>query len=228
MNETNSVSFCEMSVQQALEVSPKAHNLQMAIEKGLAEREIYDADYLKLQAAYTAVVNHYLCLQAGLDGYQELLDTNSYNFAKPEANVYTLFGSFGRKNIFIRNCMYIEQLSEEDIALLRDNIQEQRVCLENGVLEMVKRTLPQVITVKYDGEKVTSEVIYDAGVFQTNIAPGDALVLEIAYEFDYDEKGNLIDRELEKSKLTFVQALADMMAAEMEEKLSLSVRVFVN
>lgn len=228
MNESNYISTYVMSEQQAKALNPNAYNLQIAIEKGLATQEIYDGDYLKLQAAYAAVVNYYLCAEANLDGYQEFLNTNTYNFAAPSDNVYTKFGSFGRTNICIRNAFYIERLSIDDLNLLRNNTKDSLVCVDNGVLEMVKRTLSQVIIVKHKETDGVFEVVYDAGVFQTNFAPNNALVFVIAYEFDYDENGNLIDRSVEQNKLTFVQAFADMMAAEMEGKLEIPVKVFVN
>ncbi len=228
MSDIKTISFYPLTAEQAQLLTPNAYNLQLAIEKGLAKKDIYDGDYLELQAAYLSVANYYLCAKAGLDGYQQVLNQHNYHFAAPETNVYMQSGAFGRKNICIRNVMYVEKLNTEDLQLLRENIYEQKIQLDDAVVEMVGQTLPQVIVLQYGDNDGVFEAVYDSGVFQTNFAPSNAMVFGLAYEMDYDEKGNLIDCTLEEEKLKFVEALADMMAAEMEEKLDIPVRVFVN
>lgn len=229
MNDTNTgILFYELSVQDAKTVNPNAYNLHMAIEKGLAKQEIYDGNYLKLQAAYLAVADHYLCEKAGLNGYQAFLDAHDYNFAAPNANVYIQAGAFGRTNIYIRNNAYVERLSLADLQLLEEAIQGQRVLVTDMVLEMVERTLLEVITLRYDDSTEVFEAVYNAGALQTNFAPSNALVFGISYEPDFDADGNLVDRATEEKKLEFIGAFADMMAAEMEEKLDISVRVFID
>ena len=67
----NTINYEPLSVQEANSVSPNPYDLQMSIKKGLAEKEIYDGDYLEAQAAYMSLLNYYLCENAGLNDYHQ-------------------------------------------------------------------------------------------------------------------------------------------------------------
>lgn len=207
-------------------VQPNAYDLVLAQEKGLAGNDIYDGDYLTVRAAYMALLNQYLCRTAGLDEYQKYLDDSEYNFPPEEESVYQKAGGFGRQNIYIRSNAYVERLSEEDLKLLRESVSDSGLAISDELLDMAKRTMQEVITVRYDDSGAEFDAVYDAGVFQTNIAPNNALVLAIAYDFEYDEEGNLISEQTEREKLEFVGSLQKRMIDEMGEKLGIPVSVF--
>ena len=212
--------------EEAQRISPNAYNLELAVNKGLAQSKIYDKNYLEVQGAYLALMNHYLCEKVGLNTYQEKLDNSELKFPESKANVYKKAGAFGRANIYIRNNVYVERLSAEDLQLLQNSMHEDAVVLSDELLDMVQRTLQDVISVRYDDSENVFEAVYDIGAFQTNFAPSNALVLSISYEFEYDENGNIIDNDKEDKKAEYLEDLKSLIEQEMSEKLGFKVCVF--
>ena len=222
----NTINYEPLSVQEANSVSPNPYDLQMSIKKGLAEKEIYDGDYLEAQAAYMSLLNYYLCENAGLNDYQNDLDTSDFTFPAGEQDVYMKAGSFGRSNIYIRNNIYIERLSSHDLLLLLSNMKNGEVAVKDDLIQMVARTMQEVISVKYDDTDAKFDAVYNEGTFQTDTAPNDALVIAISYEPEYDENGNIVNRDTEEEKLNFMASFKEKIETEMSEKLGFPVCVF--
>ena len=215
-----SIKYYPLSAEEASKVVPNAYDSKAIEKQGLTK------NYLEVRAAYMALLNEYLCDEVELDKYQEFLDENEYNFIAEEENVYSKAGAFGRKNIWIRNNAYVERLSKEDLAMLLAEMNDGSVNVTDELLEMVKRTMEEVISVKYEGNKGVFEAVYDMGVFQTNVAPSNALVITISYDFEYDEKGNILDDRKEDQKESIVEDLQKRMTEEIGEQLDLPVSVF--
>lgn len=222
----NTISYEPLSIQEANSVSPNSYDLQMAIEKGLADKEIYDGDYLEVQAAYMSLLNYYLCENAGLNDYQNDLDTSDFKFPAGEQDVYMKAGSFGRSNIYIRNNIYIERLSSDDLLLLMSNMKNGEVAVNDDLIQMVAGTMQEVISVKYDDTDTKFDAVYNIGAFQMDTAPNDALVIAVSYEPEYDEDGNIVNRDTEEEKLNFMASFKEKIETEMSEKLGFTVCVF--
>lgn len=224
--EMKSIKYYPLTSSEAEQMVPNAYDLDMAKKKGLAENEIYDKNYLEVQAAYMSLLNQYLCGKVALDSYQESLDKSEYKFMENEETVYSKAGAFGRKNIFIRNNVYVERLSEEDLAMLQEGMNNGEVNVTDELLAMIERTMENIISVRYEDSDKVFEAIYDIGVFQTNMAPSNALVFTISYDFEYDQNGNIIDNEKEDKKAELVEELHKKMSDEMSKKLGIPVSVF--
>ena len=221
------ITYTALTPEEARQMSPNAYDLEMAQEKNLAESDIYDGNYLEVQAAYRALLNYYLCKTGNLDEYQGKMDSSPYNFLENTGNIYKSAGAFGRANIYIRNNIYVERLSLENLTLLLNGMQDNgTVEVSDKLLEMIQDTMVEVISVRYDDSEAKFEAIYDIGAFQTNTAPNDALVLAISYEHEYDDNGNIISAEKEDEKIAYVKELASQIEKEMSEKLGVKVSVF--
>ena len=221
-----SIKYCPLSISEAKQMEPNAYDLDMAKKKGLAKNDIYDKNYLEVQAAYLSLLNHYLCEKVKLDRYQEVLDKSVYKFVENEETVYSKAGAFGRKNIFIRNNVYVERLSKEDLDILQEGMNNGEVNVTDELLAMIERTMENIISVRYEDSDKVFEAIYDMGVFQTNMAPSNALVFTISYDFEYDENGNIIDNEKEDKKAELVEELHKKMSDKMSKELGIPVSVF--
>lgn len=228
MNEVIAqVDITPITAAQAEQMSPQAHQKILAKEKGLIQASFYEEDYLRLQASYLAAMNYYLCSAGGLDEYQKLLDANEFTFPHTETNVYQEVGSFGRNNIYIRSNVYVEYLPEDDIQLLREARHGDALAMTDKLLDMVKRTLVNVVSVRYDDSGSTFDAVYDIGAFSTNTAPNQNLVLEIFCEPEFDSDGNLVNEAAEEGKADTVQTLKQVMEQDLSERLGIGVTVFI-
>ena len=173
-----------------------------------------------------SLLNYYLCENAGLNDYQNDLDTSDFKFPAGEQDVYMKAGSFGRSNIYIRNNIYIERLSSDDLLLLMSNMKNGEVAVNDDLIQMVAGTMQEVISVKYDDTDTKFDAVYNIGAFQTDTAPNDALVIAVSYEPEYDEDGNIVNRDTEEEKLNFMASFKEKIETEMSEKLGFTVCVF--
>ncbi len=185
-----------------------------------------ERDYRTIEAAYTALLDAYLCERAGLNEYQELIDKSAYHFAADTTNAYMKRGGFGRKNICVRNKVHVGRLTEGDLSLIRNQTRDNRIAATDELMSMVERTVKAVIRVHGDEAGGPYETAYDIGAFQVNIAPCDALVLGIYYVPDYDNAGNIVSGLKEKKKLGFLSDLAAQMESRMSSALGMKVKVF--
>ena len=224
------VNYYPLEIREAEQVVPNTYDLDMARKQGLAQKDIYDGSYLEVRAAYLAVLNQYLCERADLDDYQEILDLSEYQFPRAEETVYFKAGAFGRNNIYIRNNAYVERLEEADLELLQENMRDGEIICTEELFTMIGRTMESVLAVRYeDTDKDKDEVfdvVYDTGLFQCNMAPNNALVLAISYDFEYDENGNIVSEQVEDKKAEIVEELHKRMSDEMSSKLGMPVCVF--
>lgn len=212
-------------------ISPKAYNVELAKKKKIISHSISENKYLKLQAAYMALLNYYLESYCDLNNYQKMMDDHVLSFVlnkDQENSVYKYFGGFGRKNIYIRSNVYIEYLSEEDLALLQSNISfGGKLRITDELIEMLKRTYADVIAVRYDNSGVKFDAVYEDRISSPLIAPNTALVFELCYGKEYDAAGNLKSAEDEKQKRIISGYIKDIMEDEIKNKLGLDVKVFI-
>ena len=198
---------------------PNSFHENLAKEKGL---QLFDDEYFQLQSTYLNAMNKYLNQVAGLDEFQKKLDNSGFNFIgikEDEKDIYFRMGSFGRKNIYIRNNIHIEVLSEKDLQILKN--EEFEV-----VFEMVKRTMKEVIKIYYECPDDEIDAIYDIGVFQVDTAPNDAVVLQLKYEFEYDSEG-CMNRKKEQKKIDYLNVFKKELEKKMSEKLGMPVILFL-
>lgn len=208
---------------------PADYNLEMAIEKGLVSTSIYEARFLLLQSGYRAIFNAYLCECVNLDEYQNCLDAYELGFPKSSRTEYSEIGAFGRNNIFIRNSLYVERLSNEDIELILDAIDGEIIRIDDRLLSVVERTWREVVVVRLDqdtnGEPY--EIVYDEDGINKISAFNDSLVLELAYGAEFDTSGNIVSKENEKTKYEYAADLANRMESEISNELNCHVSVII-
>ena len=213
----------------AKKLYPADYNLEMAIEKGLVNTSIYEDRFLLLQSGYRAIFNAYLCDRVNLDEYQNCLDANELNFPKSSRTEYSEIGAFGRNNIFIRNSLYVERLSNEDIELILDSIDGETIRIDDRLLSLVERTWREIIIVRL-GQDVNDEpyeIVYDEDGINKISAFNDSLVLELAYGVEFDISGNVVNKENEKAKYRYAVVLTNRMESEISNKLNCHVSVII-
>ncbi len=208
---------------------PMGYNTELAKKKGLAENSVYEERYLLLQACYRAAFNCFLNERVGIDRYQERLDSNEYVFPKCKHTAYAAFGAFGRNNIFLRNTLFVERLSEKEIDRFLNAVRDDSLVITDDLLNIVEETWKSVILVKLDEsyDDTPYEIVYDEFGVNRIMAYNDALVLEIAYDPELDAEGELVNPENERKKYEFILSLAEQMESEISEALGGHVAVIV-
>lgn len=213
----------------AARLYPADYNLEMAKEKGLANTSIYEDRFLLLQSGYRAIFNAYLCEHANLDEYQNCLDLSELGFPKGSRTEYSEIGAFGRNNIFIRNSLYVERLSNEDIELILDAIDGETIRIDDELLSLVERTWQEVVVVQLNQDTNCEpyEIVYDEDGINKISAFNDSLVMELAYSTEFDSAGNIVRKENEKAKYEYAVNLANRMESEISKKLCCHVSVII-
>lgn len=212
----NPIKFQPLTIEEGEQIYPKSF-----------ETEKYDEDYLLLQAAYLAAFNTFLQEKVDIDKYQKELDDSEVEFIYTDKTIYYKIGSFGRKNISLRNTPFIERLSEEQKKVLSDAIGKGTIDVTEAILNMVELTWKELIAVKLEeGVDEPYTIVYDMDAFEHE-AMSDALAFEICYETQYDENENIFDEELEKNKYDQILSLKKKMEEEIAEKLDCNVMVFI-
>lgn len=213
----------------AKKLYPADYNIEKAKEKGLSNTSLYEPRFLLIQSGYRAILNEFLCEYADLDKYQSSLDKNELNFPKGLQTEFSKIGAFGRNNIYIRNSLYVERLSREDIKLILDSIDGKKIKIDDKLISMVERTWKEIITVQLNEEEYTEpyEIVYDEYGINKKLAFNDALVFELAYNVDFDSEGNIVNKEKEKAKYKYATELASKMEVEISSKLNCHVSVII-
>lgn len=226
---TNMVKLTTLSTEEFKNLYPTGYNWNLAKEKGLIENENSYGKYLIVQSAYLAIFNYFLCKNVDLDKYQLILDSSDLNFYSNNKTIYAKIGSYGRNNISIRNNVFVERLSKDDINLFLNSIDDNNVLnITEELLEIVKETWKQVIVVYLDNiETPPHEINYDMDAIKYKTAMNNALTFEIKYDVEYDSQGNILDDKYEREKYEYVFGLKEKMEDEISEKLKCNVTVFI-
>lgn len=208
---------------------PTGYNFETAKEKGLSNSSIYEDKYLLLQAGYCAIFNAFLCDRVSLNEYQNCLDISELGFPKGSRTEYSEIGAFGRKNIYIRNSLYVERLSNEDIELILDAIDGETIRINDELLSLVERTWKEIVVVHLDQDANDEpyEIVYDEDGINKMSAFNDSLVLELAYSAEFDSAGNILNKENEQAKYKYATELADRMETEISSMLNCHVSVII-
>lgn len=227
MKATSKIFFVQPEI--AKKLYPNGYNLKIAKEKEISNNSIYESKYLLLQSGYRAIFNEFLCKNTKIDEYQKKLDTSEFNFPQSLKSEYSKIGAFGRKNIYLRNSLYVERLSDKDIELIFQAIDDDVIEISEELLLLVDRTWKEIITVYLDShaDEEPYEIIYDEGGINKTVAFNDSLVFELNYDVDFDPAGNIIDKENEKFKYQYATNLANQMEEEIANKLNCHVAVII-
>ena len=227
VNFENATVLAVPTEEQAREMQPAAYNFEEAKAKGLIKKDIYETSYRELQTAYKTAMDCYICMNTDLEKYQSTLSESELGFAAGE-DIYRLTGSFGRENICIRNTIFVENLSKEDIAVFQRNMVQGRVFITAEVLEVVERTMPDVIVVGLNGDNTPKDVVFDNGDYGSVTVQNGNLVIEISYSTGFDSHGDLMDSaEAEAKRAEVVNDLKTQMEKELSDKLGIGVTVIV-
>jgi len=226
MNLTAGIDY--PTIEEARAYTPDSFHYETARSKDLIDdSNILTDKYLRLQAVYKLCFNSWLDAIVSPVQYELEMTGSEYTFSpKENQSIYKKYGCADRQFIFLRNNFHIEKLDETDISLLQNVLDGMEMVSSDVMTEMIGRTFVKVITVDYDESGAEYDVVYDPGVFSGNKASNKALVFGIQYDWEFDEKGNLLDGNAEDAKEELVISIKKKMEIEISEKVGIQVVVF--
>jgi hypothetical protein len=211
------------TVEESRDFAPQSFDYPLARQNGLISGDdALSEEYLSLQAEYKVAFYAHLDALADISQYDDALSGSSHNFSAvppDEQSVYQKYGSYGNKYIFLRNNFHIERLGADDLDALKTG---------GDLSEIVARTYKDVIAVLYDGGGNDFIAIYESGAMSgASEAPNNALVIGIAYNWDFDDSGKLVSLDDEKAKEAQVHELKLKIENDISTLLGIPATVFV-
>lgn len=204
---------------------PLSYDLELAAEKGLADKNGFSQRYFELQAYYARAIWELLEAKCGISQLDAQILGAELRFipcAEP-VNVYQKHWSFGAKFLFLRNNLHLERLSPEELNEL-DGYERAAEPADEVVQGFVQKTLQGVICIYTNDALKDADAVYE---MDGTSAPNRAIVVGIATMPEYDAQGGYVDAEHESIKYEAISAIAEQAGKTMTEALGIPVACFV-
>lgn len=160
-------------------------NIDEATQKGLAENGILNSKFYKCAAIYKSILDTLLYKKLDLKYYDDLFINDPLKFccnAPENYDVYQYISNMGMKFLYIRNNLFVERLSSDQINRLVFDYDKSALTSES--VQIVEQTYADVI--KYYTDKPdTMNVEY--GPFNPSFfAPNNSIVIGVNIDFFAD------------------------------------------
>lgn len=191
------------------------------------EYQCLSEKYFFIQSLYQKVLEEYLAQELDLEKIDKKIQKNSHNFhpLEEDQQYYQRHSMLDLNFIFLRNTIFIERLSQEDIGILLKYYDQNETEITDELRELVKRTYPYVLA------PVDTQLYPDVYSFSYGAGPGevftmDTIVFGISITNPYDSTGEnqLIDKEeYQEDYLYLKEKLVPTFIKELEGKLGENV-----
>lgn len=206
------------------EINKAGINRAEAINKGLIKENDYQK-YLIIQSLYKKAFDNYLKEIMAIDIDKKLLESNlDYGKIKQDKkHNFHKFSYLGSDYLFVRNFLYIERLTKNEIKKFEEKIYNGDYEVDDEIKNIVKSTFEDVIKVKTENnEKV--KVFYDY-IVPTFAFDNDALVLYLNYGTNNVQlSGNEFIHNKVKKEI-YLDELMEKIKKECLKKLNCSVEI---
>lgn len=147
-------------------------------------------EYISLYNLYRKLFTEYIVQKLELNKYDKELEESILKFyttPKEDMDVYQYFSSEELKYFYIRNNIYIERLTDENIKFLRDKIEKKNYDLDDETKELIENTYKKVI---YEGNiEDGKKYITLYGPNNRNyLAPSDSIVIGFRYDEFFEDR----------------------------------------
>ncbi|MCI9433721.1 MAG: hypothetical protein HFI86_00400 [Bacilli bacterium] len=200
-------------------------NMQEANNKGLITDNNLNENYFKVLTLYKKILNKYLVDTLNLKKYDGIIKTSELNFipnSKENQDIYQYTSNMGMDYLYIRNNLFIERLTSNQLNLLIDAYDKNLV--SKDVTDIVISTYKDVI--KYYNDKPDSMNVH-YGLFNPSFfAPNNSIV--IGFNIDLFADNGLNDDEWTGNffnQMEFINQFQNQMSVELKSKLDIPVTV---
>lgn len=126
----------------------RAFNMELIMSKGLCDNGILNNKYYTLYRNYKILLDKYLVYKFNLKMYDEKISNSGLKFVSvkdEDMDDYQNNSFMGLKYIYLRNNLYVEKLSVEDINLLLNIDLSKITSFEDDIFKIIERTFMTVI-----------------------------------------------------------------------------------
>lgn len=176
-----------------------------------------------MEQLYRLGFENYLQEQLDLRQYDNLLKDSELHFLPAQGDNITeqqRNNMSGMKYLYIRNDIYLDRLTKEDYALLKEvsGQFEQGVTKDSivprEVQDMIERTFHDIISPNEIREEEDEHVLTSFDTTGSNFFTNNSIVIYIATQEAFDENGEYIDEESEQEKKELLEILCSQMESD--------------
>lgn len=160
--------------------APNDFDLEELSEKGLYTDGFFSEKFNKIYVGYSKYLMNYINKKINIKEYDDKIFSSDLGITKVKRSDMDVYQFISDYNYFyIRNTLYVEKLSKEDIFLLEEKIDNNVYDIE--VEKIIERTYQEVIKTSCfgDGEYINYG---DYNVSRRYYAPNNELVLGFRYD----------------------------------------------
>jgi len=185
-------------------------------------------EYIELYNIYRFFMTKYIIEKLNLKEYDKKIKNSKCNFIPVETermDVYQFFSCDELEYIYIRNNVYIERLSDKEIALLKEKIKNNDYSFDESIVDLIENTYQKIIfeDIMKNGKKYQITYGPDSSNY---FARNDSLVLGIRYDEFAETK--LTDEEWKKQnqkQMEFLRKIINEMINEFENKINVPINI---
>lgn len=180
-----------------------------------------------MENLYRVTLEQYLNQQFHLERYNMFLKNSDLHFIPAEKENVTTYQQRSFLNldyIYIRNDIYLDRLSDDDLNILSDSKKKLTGAitieteLPEDLVSMVIRTFPNVISPQpINNDDDTSVLTAFENSISPQLFPMNAIVIHIIIQEEFDPNGEYIDEENELQKNEFVKLLCEQIEADLDK-----------
>ncbi len=205
-------------------------NFPLAKQKGLVNGED-DSLYQQVYNLYQKGLDTFLLQNTPLREYEEKLKNSPLDFGvmpQEKRNPFHKNSYLGLDYFYVRNFLFIEKLSLEDLNVLKEIVKQNNEIIDEVILEIVKRTFKDVIVDNYRDGKYEEKTQTCYGHFiPANVVPSSHLVIAL----QYGKNNKTYDRDdfyrNQQAKDQFLKEMVEEIKKELESILNIEVTVLI-
>ena len=185
-------------------------------------------EYIDLYNIYRFFMTKYIIEKLNLKEYDKKIKNSKCNFLPVETDrmdVYQFFSCDELKYIYIRNNVYIERLSSEEINILEEKLKNNDYSIDKKVADLIEKTYQKIIF---------EDIMKNGKIYQITYGPdssnyfarNDSLVLGIRY--DEFAETELTDEEWKKQnqkQREFLRKIINEMINEFENIINVPINI---
>lgn len=211
------MKFKELNFDDLNTAYPKSTNIELS---SFLEDE--RKEYLSLYNLYRRLFSEYIIKKIDLKLFDEKIVNSELGFtplSNEKMDIYQYFSSDELIYLYIRNNIYIEKLTKEQVKFLKQRIKSKNFTLDKEAEKLIEDSYQKVIfeDLLQDGKKYNILFGPDSKSF---LAPNNSIVIGFRYD-EYNKDGLDDGAWFEKhiSQIKFLKEIFDEMQEVFNEKL---------
>lgn len=128
-------------------------DMNVYMSKGFITNGELNDIYCTLYKNYKILLDKYLLMKLSLKNYDDKLSTSELEFKSidfKQMDCYQQLSTMGLKYLYLRNDLYLEKLSMEDISYVLNLSSEQLMSFDDNLIKFIERTYMDVIDSRKD------------------------------------------------------------------------------